>query len=129
MSMRDYEALVILRAGGTEQDVARNATHLEEPIKKVGGSVASNQGMGRRKLAFRISRQTEGYYYLLRFQAPTEQLGELERFFHLNETVVRFMILSSDEIGPPSSTAARPASAHAGAVPAGARAGSASARN
>ncbi len=129
MSMRDYEALVILKAGGTEQDVARNATHLEEPIKKVGGSVTSSQGMGRRKLAFRISRQTEGYYYLLRFQAPTEQLGELERLFRLNESVVRFMILSSDEIGPQPSNAARPASAHAGAVPAGPRAAGAPARN
>ena len=97
---RDYEALVILRSAGTEQDVARQAAHLEEPIKKVGGSLTSSQGMGRRRLAFRIARQAEGHYYVLRFRVPTGQLAELERLFRLNDAVVRFMILTTDEVGP-----------------------------
>jgi len=98
--MRGYEALVILKAAGTEQDIARTAAHLEEPIKKLGGSIETSQKMGRRRLAFRISRQTEGYYHLLRFRAPTEQVGELERQFRLNDAVVRFIILSAEEVGP-----------------------------
>lgn len=98
--MRGYEALVILKAGGTEQDVARNAARLEEPIKKMGGNIELTQSMGRRKLAFRIAKQSEGYYHLLRFQAPTAQLAELERLFRLNESIVRFMILSAEETAP-----------------------------
>ena len=97
---RGYEALVILKAAGTEQDVARQAARLEEPIKKLGGSIDSSHGMGRRKLAFRINRNAEGYYYLLRFQAPTGQLGELDRLFRLNDAIVRFMILGQDELVP-----------------------------
>ena len=102
---RGYEALVILKAG-SEQDVARNATHLEEPIKKLGGQLETSQSMGRRKLAFRIARHSEGHYYLLRFNAPTEQVIELERLFRLNEAVVRFMILSADETAPVAAQAA-----------------------
>ena len=97
---RDYEALVILRSSGTEQDVARQAGHLEEPIKKMGGQLTTSQSMGRRRLAFRISRQAEGHYYLLRFRAPTAQIAELERTFRWNDAVVRFMILTADEVGP-----------------------------
>ena len=96
---RGYEALVILKAG-SEQDVARNATHLEEPIKKVGGRIETSQSMGRRKLAFRIARHSEGHYHLLRFNAPTGQVVELERLFRLNEAVVRFIILSAEEVAP-----------------------------
>ena len=105
---RGYEALVILRAAGTEQDVARQAARLEEPIKKLGGSIESSHNMGRRKLAFRINRTGEGYYYLLRFQAPTGQLGELDRLFRLNDAVVRFMILSEDELAPMPTGGAAP---------------------
>ena len=72
---RPYEALVIFRSGGTEQEIAKQAAGLEDPIKKIGGQLEGNQSMCRRKLAFRISRQVEGYYFLLRFQAPTEGLG------------------------------------------------------
>ena len=117
MMTRVYEALVIFRAGGTEQELARHAALLEEPIKKVGGRIETTQSLGRRKLAFRIAKQSEGHYHLLRFQAPTEQIQELERLFRLNETVVRFIILSADEIAPFAGTSLslRPAGARAGA--------------
>ena len=105
MTTRGYESLVILKAAGTEQELAQQAARLEEQIKKLGGSVDSVQGMGRRRLAFRIARQTEGHYYLLQFHAPTEQIAELERLFRLNEVIVRFMILSEDEAAPLQSAA------------------------
>ncbi len=97
---REYEALMILRAGGTEQDVAQHAARLEEPIKKLGGRIENVQPMGRRRLAFKIGRQSEGYYYLVRFHAPTEQIGELDRLFRLNEMIVRFIILTEEELAP-----------------------------
>lgn len=104
MDTRAYEALVIFRAGGTEQELARHAAQLEEPIKKVGGRIETTQSLGRRKLTFRIAKQTEGHYHLLRFQVSTEQIRELERLFRLNEAIVRFIILSADEIAPFSGT-------------------------
>ena len=103
---REYEALVILQAAGTEQDLAQRAAQLEDTIKRVGGTVAVSQAMGRRRLAFRIARQTEGHYCLLRFHAPTDQVKELERLFRLNEAVVRFIILSEEELAPLQSAAA-----------------------
>lgn len=105
---RAYEALVILKAAGTEQDVARAAGQLEEQIKKLGGQTDRSEPWGRRRLAFRISRQQEGYYQLLRFQAPPAQVAELERLFRLNEAIVRFMILTEDELAPVAATASRP---------------------
>ena len=94
---RGYEALVILRAVGTERDLAQSAAQLEEVIKKVGGRIESSQGWGRRKLAFRILRQTEGYYHLVRFTAPTDRVSEVKRLYRLNEAIVRFLILSEDD--------------------------------
>lgn len=97
---REYEALVILRVGATEQEIAQQASQLEEPIKKMGGRIDRLQPMGRRRLAFRISRQTEGFYYLVRFHAPPERAPELERAFRLNDAIVRFMILTEEELSP-----------------------------
>jgi small subunit ribosomal protein S6 len=108
--VRDYESLVILKSAGTEQEIARHATQLEELVKKVGGGVEKSQSMGRRKLAFRISRQNEGHYHLLRFRAPAGQVGELERLFRLNESIVRFIILNGDE----APLVSAPPPAHAG---------------
>ena len=105
MTTRDYEALIILKTAGTEQEIAQHAVQLGEQVKKLGGRIETSQSMGRRRLAFRISRQTEGYYHLLRFHAPTEQIGALDRLFRLNEAIVRFIILSSEEVSPPAAAA------------------------
>ena len=114
MTTRSYEALIIFKTAGTEQEIARCGAQLEELIKKLGGTVDHLQSMGRRKLAFRIARHVEGYYYLLRFHLPTEQVEELERLLRLQETIVRFMIISTDDIpAAPAVTRAVPAAAHA----------------
>src|SRR3989338_1422748 len=101
MATRDYEVLVILKPVGTEQDMAKHASQLEEPIKKLGGKIEYSQGMGRRRLAYPIARQAEGYYHLLRFNASTDNVKELERNYRLNDSIVRFMILNQDDVGFP----------------------------
>lgn len=100
MTTREYEALIIFKASTSEPDIARLAGQCEEQVKKYGGRIDASQNMGRRRLAFRISRQTEGCYHLLRFHAPTEHVAELERMFRLNDAIVRFMILTEEELAP-----------------------------
>ena len=91
---RDYEALVILRALGTDADVAQAVTQVEEPIRKLGGQVDQSVSWGRRRLAYRIARQQEGHYHLLQFRLPPDHVDELKRLFRLNERIVRFLILN-----------------------------------
>ena len=103
-----YEALIIVSAAGTDADVARVVAQVEEPIKKLGGTIAISKGLGRRRLAYRIAKQTEGYYQLLEFGLPPAQVDELKRLLRLNETVIRFLILNrSDHRSSPREPVAR----------------------
>ena len=111
MTMKAYEALVIFKTAGSEQDLSRHAAQLEEQVKKFGGRITESQAMGRRRLAFRIAKQAEGHYHLLRFQAPAEQVREFDRLLRLNDQVVRFMILDGSELAPPAVAAAPVAAA------------------
>ncbi len=97
MRQRHYEALFILKAVGTDQDMLKSVSRLEEPIKKLGGKIEQTQTIGRRRLAFRIARQQEGHYHLVRFTAQTDCIVELKRLLHLEESILRFLILSEDE--------------------------------
>ena len=111
---RDYEALVILRVVGTEADVAHSVKQLEEPIQKLSGQIDSSVSWGRRRLAYRIARQTEGLYHLVQFHMPPSRVDELKRLLRLNETIVRFLILSrAEHVAAPSATAAQESSAGA----------------
>jgi small subunit ribosomal protein S6 len=96
--MKRYEALMIFRAAGTEQELAQLSKRVQEVIQRLGGRVDRSEAFGRRRLAYRIGRQTEGQYHLLQFEAPTLQLGELERQLRLQDEIIRFMILGEDEL-------------------------------
>lgn len=93
---RCYEALFILKAIGTDQEIAKSAARLEEPIKRLGGKIEQTQSFGRRRLAYRIARQQEGHYHWLRFLAPTDRIQELGRILQLEESIVRFLILDAE---------------------------------
>ena len=89
-----YEVLLILKSLGTETELAQSVKRLEEPIKKLGGQLDKSASWGRRRLAYRIARQTEGHYHLVNFHMAPDQLSELKRLYQLNEAIVRFLILN-----------------------------------
>lgn len=97
LNMQNYEALFILKAVGTEQDMLKVSQQVDEAIKKNGGTIHKSESMGRRRLAFRIERQAEGYYHFVRFTAPTQGIEPLKRNCRLDESIIRFMIVTEDE--------------------------------
>ena len=109
---RQYEALIIVKAAGTDAEVARAVAQVEALLKKLGARVEQTQAFGRRRLAYRIARQTEGHYHFVVFHMAPAQLDELKRQLRLNDTVVRYLILSRAPAkpaaappGPPSTPA------------------------
>ncbi|HBQ37703.1 MAG TPA: 30S ribosomal protein S6 [Candidatus Omnitrophica bacterium] len=98
---REYEALLILNASGSEAELAQAVKQVEEPIRKLGGQIDKSEGWGRRRLAYRINRHLEGHYHLLRFQVDPNQVEELKRLLRLNEAVMRFLILHQANGGVP----------------------------
>ena len=96
MKTQSYEVMLILKNAGTEEDQKALASEIDELIKKIDGVVGRSQHIGRRKLAYEINHQTEGYYYLVRFEAPSSGIHELERAFQLHEQIVRYMVLTAD---------------------------------
>ena len=111
-SGRSYEALVIVKSTVTDAEIAQIVSQLEEPVKRFGGRIEQTTSWGRRRLAYRIGRQNEAYYHLIHFELSPEQLAEVKRTFQLNESILRFLILSRSTAQEPRP--AQPAAAAAG---------------
>ena len=99
---QSYEALVILKAIGTESELAQSVSRVEEPIKRFGGRIGQSTNWGRRRLTYRILRQTEGYYHLVEFDMAADQINEVKRAFQLNDGIVRFIILNRNGTSQPA---------------------------
>lgn len=85
--------MFILPAEADESVVTTAVDRITKVIDASGGEVSNIDRWGRRRFAFEVDRQTEGYYVIANFTAePTSQL-ELERVLNLADEVVRFKVL------------------------------------
>ncbi len=95
--MRNYEIAIIIHP---DADSAALISKVDEWIARAGGVVVRTDHWGKRKLAYKIAKQAEGFYAFWYVQLPMTAPAEIERSLRLTETVVRFMIIHLESIAP-----------------------------
>lgn len=93
-----YEGMYILQPILSEEARKKTLEKITANIEEVGGEVHKIHDQGRRKLAYEIRGSREGYYFLIYFTSPTTKLADLWREYRLNENLLRFMTVKSEEI-------------------------------
>lgn len=93
-----YEGMYVISA--TLSDDARHKAleRIQSGITGQGGEIKKIHDYGRRRLAYEINGHREGYYYIIYFNAPTTAIDELWHEYHLNEDLIRFMTLRTEEV-------------------------------
>ncbi|WP_024801536.1 30S ribosomal protein S6 [Nocardia sp. BMG51109] len=91
--MRQYEVMVILDPTLDERTVGPNLDKMLTVISQQGGKVDKVDIWGRRRLAYEISKQSEGIYAVIDLTAKPDTVSELDRQLGLNESVLRTKVL------------------------------------
>ena len=94
--MRKYETIFILNPSLEEEAVKANIEKFKGVIENGGGTVENVDFWGKRKLAYEIKKNTEGYYTLVNFSANPELPRELDRIFRITDTVIRHIIVKEE---------------------------------
>ena len=92
--MKKYETIFILNPSLDEETVKANIEKFKGVIENGGGTVENVDFWGKRKLAYEISKLSEGYYTLINFTAGTELPRELDRIFRITDGVIRHIIVN-----------------------------------
>ncbi|MCI5052561.1 MAG: 30S ribosomal protein S6 [Simkaniaceae bacterium] len=96
--MHLFEGMYILSATLSEDARNKALERITEGITSRGGVVHKIHEQGRRKLAYQIRGKKEGFYYVLYFEAPPEEMKKMWREYHLNEDLLRFITLRAEEV-------------------------------
>lgn len=95
--MRNYEVVVIIHPELEQAVIDSFLEKLKGWITGSGGTINSVDVWGKRKMAYLIRKQREGYYVLLKTEMPPASCSELERNLRLTESLLRFAIISAKE--------------------------------
>jgi small subunit ribosomal protein S6 len=91
--MRRYELMVILDPELEERTVAPSLDKFLNVVRKGGGSIDNVDIWGRRRLAYDITKKSEGIYALVDMTAEPALAKELDRQLNLNESVLRTKLI------------------------------------
>ena len=86
----NYETVVIFNTKLGEEGIAANV----EKFISENGTITNVDEWGKRKLAYAIEDETEGYYMLVEFTSAPEFPAELDRIYKITDGVLRSMIIA-----------------------------------
>jgi small subunit ribosomal protein S6 len=89
--------MLILPPDADESVVSGAVDRITRIVSEGGGTVGNVDRWGRRRLAFEIERQSEGYYIVVQFTAEPARITELERSLQLADEVLRFKVIVRGE--------------------------------
>ncbi len=92
-----YEIMLVLLPDMEAEEHEEILNNLKETIVKNDGTVGKVLNWQKRRLAYEIENQIEGHYYLVYFSGQGTIIPEIEHFFRVNDTVLRFIIVRIEE--------------------------------
>lgn len=96
--MSKYEVGFILSPNIDDSVTQDTINKLKEIYTSSNGIILDEYDMGMRELAYRIDKDTSGYYYFLNVEADHDMNQEFERISRIDENVIRFLVLNIDEV-------------------------------
>jgi len=92
--MREYELVFIVHPDLDETAMKEVVDKVKGWITEAGGSIGKVAFWGKKKLAYMIRKQKEGYYILVRTSMDPSFGATLERNLRFTEPVLRFLLTS-----------------------------------
>ena len=91
-----YEVVYIVDPTKSEEEI-KALTAKFQALAEQHATAVEVEEWGKRKLAYEIADQTEGYYVLMTFTSGAEFPAELDRVFGITDGILRSMIVCKDE--------------------------------
>jgi small subunit ribosomal protein S6 len=99
--MREYELYLIIDADAEEAAVEAIVERVTQLISagtgETTGEVIKVTARGKRRLTYPIKKKVDGQDVIVNFHTPPQALAEIERVLKLDEQVLRYLLVRTDE--------------------------------
>lgn len=91
-----YETVFILSTKLGDDGIAAAVQKFKELIE-ANGTIAKVDEWGKRRLAYPINKEEEGYYTLISFTSSPVFTAELDRIYNITDGVLRSLIIKTEK--------------------------------
>ena len=90
--MNKYESVVIINPN-VEETALKALIERFSTLINTDGKVEQVNELGKKKLAYEIKKNKEGYYVVYDFEAKPSLIAELERNYRISDEVIKFIVV------------------------------------
>ena len=90
--MNKYESVVIINPN-VEETALKALIERFETLINTDGKVEKVNELGKKKLAYEVKKNKEGYYVVYDFEANPHLIAELERNYRITDDVIKFIVV------------------------------------
>lgn len=94
--MKRYEVVAIVKADLPEEDITAIVDRSQAIINDRKGIIAKVDRWGKRRLAYEINKQKDGFYFLIDFAGNGAIVTEIERNFKIDDRILKFMTVKKE---------------------------------
>ena len=94
--MNKYESVIIINPTVEEQTIKSLIAKFSDLINS-DGKLEKVDELGKKRLAYEVKKNTEGYYAVYYFEANPSLIAELERNYRITDEVIKFMTIKNEE--------------------------------
>ena len=94
--MNKYELALVVSAKMEDEERAAVVEKAKSYITRYNGTISEVVEWGKKKLAYEIRHQREGFYYFIQFEADANCPAEVERHLRIMDNVLRYLVVRKD---------------------------------
>ena len=88
-----YETIALYHPELNDEGLGERVTKIEGIVSEHGGHMASVNRWKKRRLAYPVKKNTEGFYVVYRFAAEKKALPDLDYLLRYDDRCLRYLIL------------------------------------
>jgi small subunit ribosomal protein S6 len=94
--LKRYEVVAIVKSDLAEEDLTAIIERSQTIITDRKGIIAKVDKWGKRRLAYEINKQKDGFYFLIDFAGDGPIVAEMERNFKIDDRILKFMTVKKE---------------------------------
>ncbi|MEG0750915.1 MAG: 30S ribosomal protein S6 [Oscillospiraceae bacterium] len=91
-----YETIMVL-SSALDEEATKTLLEKFTSLIAANGTVESVDEWGRRRLAYEINKETEGYFALVNFTSEPDFIKELTRVYQITDGVLRTIVVRKEQ--------------------------------
>lgn len=95
-NLKKFENVIIINGSYTQKNYTKVLDIVKDYIKDLA-EIEKIEELGLKRLAYEVQGQKNGYYVIFEINATLENIKNLERFYRINDDVLKFIFVRKED--------------------------------